>query len=254
MKQIKWFTTALLIVGVLAGASAQTVDEVVSKYTAAVGGDKWNAVNAITTESTMSSGNGMETALTTIVVRDKAYKWEMNAGMFQMTRCIVGDEGWSTNPRNGGAVEAMTADQVKSQKDLQEIPTPLFDYKAKGHTAELVGKEDMDGTEVFKIKLTKKMGGVEYYFLDAKTFLILKRSAVQNMMGREVQMDILYSNYKDYEGLKIAYSMETKRPAGSGGQGGGQGGRGGGGFGGSMTVDKIKLNPKIKDNEFKMPK
>lgn len=90
------------------------------------------------------------------------------------------------------------------------------------------------------------------------------------MMGRETPYEVVFSNYKDikdYPGLKIAFTTENKnvgggqgggggRPAGAGGQGsGGQGGGGGrGGFGGAMTLDKVKINPKIKDNDFKMPK
>lgn len=259
MKRLKWLGAYTLSMLVALSVSAQTVDEVVDKYMAAVGGEKWNAVTALVTESTMSMGNGMESALTTTVVRDKAYKWEMNAGMFQMTRCIVGDEGWATNPRNGGAAEPIPADQAKAQKDQIELPSPLFDYKTKGHTAELVGKEDMEGTEVYKIKLTKKYGGADFFYLDAKTFLILKRSATQNVMGREVSSDIIYSNYKDFEGLKIAYKTEVKRSGGGAGGPAGQGnggGQGRGGFGGAMTstVDKVKINPKIKDNAFNMPK
>lgn len=257
----KLLLVALMSVLVIGKASAQTVDEIVAKYMAAVGGDKWNTVTAMQTIATMSGGNGMEMELTTTVVKDKAYKWDMNGGMFQMTRCINGDEGWSTNPRNGGAAEAMTPEQVAAQKDLVELPTPLFDYKTKGHTAELVGKETVDGKEMFKIKLTKKSGGIDHYYVDATTFLIAKRTMVQNMMGREIQSELIFSNYKDVEGLKIAYATETKRiggqggPGGQGGQGGGgQGGGRGGMGGGPTTVDKVKINPKINEKDFKMPK
>ena len=33
-----------------------------------------------------------------------------------------------------------------------------MDYKAKGSKIELVGKDDMEGTEVYKLKLTTKDG------------------------------------------------------------------------------------------------
>ncbi|MFN8354823.1 MAG: hypothetical protein U0Y10_10285 [Spirosomataceae bacterium] len=261
MKKI--LMSVLLLSGMMTATLAQSVDDVVSKYMAAVGGEKWNTVNALQIISTMSGNNG-DMELTTTVVKDKAYKWEMNAGMFQMTRCINGDEGWSTNPRNGGAAEAMTPDQVKNQKDQTEIPSSLFDYKAKGHTAELEGKETVDGKELYKIKLTKKSGGVDYYYVDANTYLIAKRTMVQSMMGREIQSEAIYSDYKDVEGLKIAYKTETKRIGGQGGPGGPGGGQGGGGGGqgggrggmggGPVTVDKVKINPKINEKDFKMPK
>ena len=58
-----------------------------------------------------------------------------------------------------------------------------MDYKSKGYSAELIGKETFDGTETFKIKLTKepktidgkKEDDITFYFFDDIFFMdILK--------------------------------------------------------------------------------
>ena len=43
-----------------------------------------------------------------------------------------------------------------------------MDYKAKGNTVELMGKEDVEGTPAYKLKVTKKSGNIEYDYLDAQ--------------------------------------------------------------------------------------
>ena len=39
--------------------------------------------------------------------------------------------------------------------ESKDFPDAFFNYKEKGYTIELLGKEDLEGTETFKIKLTK---------------------------------------------------------------------------------------------------
>ena len=40
---------------------------------------------------------------------------------------------------------------------------PLIDYKAKGHTVELLGKDKVEGTDCYKLKVTLKNGDVRTY-------------------------------------------------------------------------------------------
>ena len=49
-----------------------------------------------------------------------------------------------------------------------------MDYKAKGHTVELVGKEKVEGTDAYKLKVTLKNGDVRYIYLDAETYLEIR--------------------------------------------------------------------------------
>jgi hypothetical protein len=93
---------------------------------------------------------------------------------------------------------------------------PLVDYKAKGHTAELIGKEDFEGTECYKVKLSLKTGRDITYFIDTKNYYILafraKGSGMGGMRrqggGGDTEVTITYSDYrKTPEGFVFPYAM-----------------------------------------------
>ena len=59
----------------------------------------------------------------------------------------------------------------------------LWTIKEKGNTVELVGKEDLEGTPVYKLKVTLKTGEVRYFFLDAENYLDLKITRTSKREG-----------------------------------------------------------------------
>jgi hypothetical protein len=115
---------------------------------------------------------------------------------------------------------------------------PLTNYKEKGSTVELIGKEDMEGTEVFKIMLTKKNKDVVYYYIDASTFLILKETSKVKFQDKEIEAETYYSNYKTINGITLATTSEQK----SGGQ-----------LQEQITMDKIEFDVPMDDALFAMP-
>ncbi|MBL0104064.1 MAG: hypothetical protein IPP51_10140 [Bacteroidetes bacterium] len=116
----------------------------------------------------------------------------------------------------------------------------LFNYKEKGSTVELVDKEDMEGTEVYKLKITKKSGDVSYVFLDASSYIMLKQTNVIKMADKEVRTTTIMSNFQDVEGYKFPFTIEVR-----GGDGEEQGQ--------AMAIEKVLVNPVIADSEYAMP-
>ena len=54
----------------------------------------------------------------------------------------------------------------------------LIDYKSKGHTVELVGKEKLRRrADVYHLKVTMKDGHVQHYYLDAESGIELKTTS-----------------------------------------------------------------------------
>ncbi len=97
-----------------------------------------------------------------------------------------------------------------------------------------MGKVNADGKEAYKIKLTSKDGSVKNYFIDAKTNLIFKVKAKISAGGQEIEVDQLLSDYKDFDGIKMATKMESKTPMGNV----------------SITVIEFKINEKFDDSVF----
>ena len=65
-----------------------------------------------------------------------------------------------------------------------EFDSVFVDYKQKGHAIELVGKETLNGAPVYHLKVTKKGGPPQDYYLDAETGLEKKISVAGRSPGR----------------------------------------------------------------------
>ena len=82
-----------------------------------------------------------------------------------------GTTGWTVNPFAGAPEpKQLTGDELDAIKANADLDGSLVDYKAKGYTVELVGKEDFKGTQAYKLKITKRPGSSEFAYIDATTF------------------------------------------------------------------------------------
>ena len=105
--------------------------------------------------------------------------------------------------------------------------------------AELVGKEKLEGSDAYKLKVTLKNGTVNYTYLDADSYLTVKEESKRTIRGSEVEVESSIGDYKDVQGLMIPHSIEngTKgRPEKQ-----------------NITIEKVDVNPELDDARFKMP-
>ncbi len=85
----------------------------------------------------------------------------------------------------------------------------LYRWKDKGHTLELAGNDTVNGLLAYKIKVTRKDGGVEYQFIDQKSYLPLKKLSYRKAGGRELPVENYYRDYRDVEGIPFAFTVEN---------------------------------------------
>lgn len=220
---------------------SQTADEVVNKYLEAMGG-KSNLANLKTLKlsCSMEIAPGMKAPINMFFVNNKCMRVEVEVQGMKILSAVDGDSGWSINPMSGKKdAERMNADEIKESKDQMDLTGALFNYKEKGHTVELLGKEDMEGTEVYKLKITKKSGDIEYDYIDATTYLKLKETTTHKFNDKEVSGDVIYSDYRKSGDIMFPYSMDNRQTGESQGQ--------------LMIVESIEVNPAIDLSIFKMP-
>jgi len=231
----------LLFAGATTAMQAQTADELVQKYAKAMGGlDAQKKLKTMKMEGVVKQ-MGMEFPIVIQTINNKAMRVDVTVQGMTITTAYKDGSGWSINPLSGATTaEKMNEEQIKDAKEQADLGSDLADYKARGHKIELIGKEDVEGTETQKLKLTKKDGDVEYYFLDTETFLPLKMSSKQKYGDKEVESETFFSDYKDVgNGIKLAHSTQIK----SGGQ-----------VMMETAFTKIEANAKIEDTVFDMPK
>ena len=222
-------------------ASAQTADEIVAKYVAARGGmEKLKAVTSMRMTGTMTVGPGMEAPVTLEMKRPKSTRIDFTLQGLTGTQAYDGTTAWAVMPFQGKKdPEVLPAEQAKIMDEQADFDGQLIDYKEKGTTIELAGKEPIEGTDAYKLKVTLKNGDVRYYFLDAEYFLEIRTESSRAIRGTQMEVESSIGDYKEVGGLMFPHSIE------SGPKGAAQKQK--------LTISKIDLNPEIDDARFKMP-
>jgi len=222
-------------------ASAQTAEDIVAKYVAARGGmEKLKAVKTMRMSGTMTAGPGFEAPITLEMKRPKSTRMEFTLQGLTGIQAYDGTTAWAVMPFQGKKdPEALPAEQAKIMDDQADFDGQLVDYKEKGNTVELVGKEPVEGTDAYKLKVTNKSGDVRYYFLDAEYFLEIRTEASRTIRGTQMDFESSIGDYKEVGGLMFPHSIQSG-PKGSAQKQ-------------KLTISKIELNPEIDDARFKMP-
>jgi outer membrane lipoprotein-sorting protein len=221
-------------------AQAQTADELVAKNIAARGGlDKLKAVQTVRMTGKMTMGP-MEAPFTLEMKRPKNLRAEFVVQGMTGVQAYDGKTAWFVMPFMGKKdPEVAPADETKQADEQADFDGPLVDYKTKGNTVELVGKEKVEGTDVYKLKVTLKGGEVRYLYLESDSFLEIKTEAKRTVRGNDVEFESSIGDYKEISGLMIPFSIENS-PKGSPQKQ-------------KITFDKVEFNVPIEDTRFKMP-
>ncbi|HMJ47905.1 MAG TPA: hypothetical protein VK498_11290, partial [Ferruginibacter sp.] len=169
MKTIKTLIISFLALSGLQ-LSAQTADEVINKNIDAMGGkEKLATLKSVKMSGTMSV-QGTDISLTLTKVHLTGMRMDIEAMGTSNYQLANNAKGWIFMPVMGmDSPKEMDADQYKTSINQMDVQGNLFNYKEKGTTVELVGKEMVDGSEANKIKTTFKNGESATYFIDTKT-------------------------------------------------------------------------------------
>lgn len=242
MRKRTLFTLAAALLCVFSMQAAElTVDEILAKNAEAKGGmDKLRALQSIRFSGKMSLGGGMEAPFTMTKKRPENMRLEFTIQGMTGTQAYDGATAWMVMPFLGKTdPEAMPEDQSKMAKEQADFDGPFIDPAKKGYKIELLGKEDVEGTSAYKLKLTNKDAVETIVFVDADSFLEIKSQSKRKVQGQEMESETTYGNYQEFGGLLFPMSLEMKPKGQPSGQ--------------TITLDKVELNPTVADDSFKMP-
>ncbi|MFQ5627545.1 MAG: outer membrane lipoprotein-sorting protein [bacterium] len=227
---------------IFAAAQAQSVDEIIEKHIAALGGlEKLQAVKSLKVAGTsVVTAMGFEAGFTRQSKRPHFIRLDVNVQGQNMVQAYNGKTAWQIVPFTGNLdPQPMPEFQAQGFRLQADMDGPLIDYKKKGHKVELVGKEDLEGTEVYRLKISLKSGEIIQMFIDTEHYLPLKSTAkVKGPGGNEIEAETYFSDYKPVAGMMMAHSITMKNPT----QGSVE-----------VTISEVETNVDIDDSLFKMP-
>jgi hypothetical protein len=232
-----------------AGASAQTVDELVAKHVAARGGyEKLKAIE------TMRITRTVGTPFTTVKVvisrkRPDLIRWDQTAkGQTEtIPRAINATAAWDT--AQGKIVTRPEVVAIEGRETDGDFDGLLVDWQKKGHTVTFEGKDKVGAADAYKLKVTTKGGTVRDVYLDATTFLEAQvtgrvRLPALDPRTKEFRYNdtvFVYSDYREVNGVKFPFAIDEERT--------------GGGITQSFAhfTEKIEVNVPLEDALFAVP-
>jgi len=237
----RFFLPAIAAITIFSfSARAQTVDEVIAKNVQAHGGmDKLKTVRSLRTQAKFSQGSFRAEVRQENKRPEKVREEFVIQGMAQI-QAYDGKTGWQISPFGGRKdPDLLSQDDMKSLVVDADLDGPLVSYKEKGHKAELVGHDSVEGTDCFKIKLSMKNGDVRYYYLDADSFLELKLEIQTTIRGALQESEEYYGDYEQVNGIYYPFAIEQAQKGSASRS--------------QITVQKIEQNVDIEDARFVMP-
>lgn len=235
-KLVILFSALMLVSGTF--LSAQSLDDVLKEHFTAIGQEKLLKVNSMRSSGKMVT-QGLEIPVIQMSKRPDNFRMEGTIQGLTFVATFNGKEGWNLNPFTGSnEPQPFGEDELRSTKNSADIDGMLWNWKGKGYTVTLEGKEDMEGTECFKIKAETKEGDVYTYYIDSDSYMMIRTNAKVKIQGNESESDTYLSNYMQVEGLVIPGKVDTKMN---------------GQIAMTIVIDKVEINPELDNALFEKP-
>ena len=232
---------AFLIYNSDAWKQARFIKTLVARNVEARGGaEAWQDVESLRLSGQMDLGQGMVVPYVLEQKRPGKMCFEFIFDDETAIQCADGNTGWKIVPFRGRKkAEPMTEAELREVADSADPYGLLYDYAARDHDVELVGREPVDGRDVVQLKVTLPKGAVRWLFIDVETALEVKLETLRTVGGRERRVETLYSDWQATDGLLIARRQDTRTEGDEESH--------------FLTVGSVSVNPAIDDSRFEMP-
>jgi outer membrane lipoprotein-sorting protein len=231
--------TALLVGALAAPAGAQTptVDELLALNVKSRGGaERLNAVKSRKVMGTITI-QGQQLPLLVLAKRPNLMYQEMTLGDQRLVTAFDGKQAWAINPMLGNKPQPVDNVQADLLRDQAQFDGPLAYARQRGDTMEVVGREQVDGHDTWKLAITRE-NRVTHVFLDAKTGLERKVSATLSNEGMQVTVESFIADYQPEQGIQVPRTIRTTV---------------GGQPQATVNITSVEFDAPIGDEQFRMP-
>lgn len=233
---MKKLISLIVAMTIFSAVNAQSVEEIVKKYTAAMKYEQIVNIKTISITGKMAM-MGMEIPISLKMKNPNKVLMSYDINGQKMVQAYDGEKGYIINPMTGSdAAEEISGDQLKQVQQNNLYTNVLADYFKSGSLT-LDGEETVNGKSAFKLKVAKEGGSPTFISIDKESYLIVKTSSTVDQNGQEMNVESFPGNYSDINGIMLpktttmnANGMEM----------------------GSTTYDNVEVNIPIDDAVFKL--
>jgi hypothetical protein len=243
---VRRLIAAALILGWAHGASAQTADDIIEKYLTAIGGRA--ALAKLTSRSmtgtiTLSTPGGdvsgpveiqnqQPNKSRTVIKMDLS---ALGAGQMTFDQRFDGTAGYILDSLQGN--RDITGNQLENMKN-GVFPSPFLNYKERGVTVELAGKDKVGDRDAYLLIIRPKSGSVVRQYVDAETWLAIRVVVkVEVPQVGEIEQTTELLDYHDVDGFKIPFQVKATSAVQSS----------------AIVIAKVEHNVRIDDALFSKP-
>ena len=248
MKTLK-FTALGLILCFAVTLEAQSVEDIIENYIENIGGQEaWSKITSMKVTG-VGKQQGVDYPFVATYMKDGRAIVDVNLqGNSFIVEAFDGENAWNMN-FNTQKAEALDSESSINYKNeaKDNLTGAFFNYKAKGYSVELLGKEDWEGTECFKIKLTKtpvlvdgkEEENIDMYFFDTENYVpIAIETVIKSGPAKGASSQTIISDYQEVEGVYVAFSVIEKFN---------------GQIGLELAFSMVEFNTNVDESIFNMP-
>jgi len=228
---------------IAAPLSAQTADSIIAKYIEAIGGSaRILAVQSLRRTGRYTGGGGFEAVVVQENKRPNSVREEFSIQGMTGINAYDGHDGWKIEPWQGKRdPEALGEEEMHGILDDADFDGPLVNYQAKGNRVAYQGIEQVEGSDAYKLKVTRPNGDVSFFYLDTEYYVPIRIDTQRMIRGAPQEFETSLGDYKRVAGVYVPFSSE------SGSKGSSSADRS------KITYDKIEANVPLDDQRFVRP-
>lgn len=207
-----------------------SAEKVIENYIAAIGGkENLEKIQTIIQKSSASMG-GMSISIINYKKAPNKSATEMYMNNNLMNKQFFDGEK--------GKVKGFQGEKELTGEDLEELKlesalTPELNYKELGIQMNLIGLEEIDGANAYKVEVIKPNGKKLFDYYSAENGLKIQTRQSVNTPQGDFEQTLKYSDYRDVSGLKYPYLINMTGMQNL-----------------ELKIDSIEINAEIKDEIF----
>ena len=234
--------TMTAVSSALGAQTKLTADDIIARYVKTVGGaEKIQSIKTLRRVGKFTGDDGFEAVVIQESTRPNKVREEFSLQGMTGINAYDGSSGWKINPFGGKKdAESLSEEEMRGILEDSDFDEPLINYREKGNKVELVGMDQIEGTDVYKLKVTLKSGDTRYYYMDTDSYVPIKYETKRIIRGTPQESETTLGDYKQVGGWFLPFSMETRQKGSSGSQ--------------KITFNKIEFNVPIDSTRYSRPK